>query len=100
MSRTKRWKAAAEAARLAMGNLEAAKDAVEAALSELDEIREEYADWRDNLPENLHGTALYDKLEAVADMDLDIQSLLDLSELENAIDEAENADLPLGFGRD
>jgi hypothetical protein len=98
MSRTKRWRAAVEAARLAMGNLEAAKYEVEAALSDLNEIRDEYAEWRDNLPENLHGTTLYERLETVADMDFDVD--LDLSELENAIDGAECADLPLGFGRD
>lgn len=78
MSRPKKW-------------IDAASRAV-AALEELEAIRAEYEEWRDNLPENLQGGALADKLNEVAD--LDIQSALDTAQ------EAEGADLPLGFGRD
>lgn len=77
-SRTARWS-------------DAASRAVEA-LSELQELKTEFEDWRDNLPENLQQSALGEKLEAVCDIDLD-------SAME-AAEEAEGADLPLGFGRD
>lgn len=70
---------------------EAASAAV-AALETLSEIQAEYQEWRDNLPENLQDSALGEKLQAVCDLDLD--SALD------AANEADGADLPLGFGRD
>jgi hypothetical protein len=56
----------------------------EDALNELRELQEEYQAWFDALPENLYGTALYEKLEEVCDLDLDE---LDI-------------ELPRGFGRD
>lgn len=77
-SRSQRWSDAASAA--------------VAALEELEEMRAEFEEWRDNLPENLSGSALADKLDTVKD--LDIQGALDTAS------EAEGADLPLGFGRD
>jgi histone H3/H4 len=63
-----------------------------AALEELQAIQEEYQDWLDNLTENLSGSALSDKLQTVCD--LDIAGALD------TVQEADSADLPLGFGRD
>lgn len=78
MSRTKRWQAACTAAL--------------SALEELESIREEYENWLDNLPENLQSSALYEKLASVAG--IDIQSAI------GTVQEAESADLPLGFGRD
>jgi hypothetical protein len=62
------------------------------ALEELQELRGEYQDWRQNLPENLQGSALAEKLDAIEGLDL--QSAIEV------IQEAECADLPLGFGRD
>lgn len=88
-SRTKRWQDAAQAASDALSTL---RDAME----ELKGIQEEYSDWRDNLPENLQGSALAEKLNVVADLDLEGG----LDDLENVIGEAEGADLPMGFGRD
>ncbi len=70
---------------------EAATRAV-AALEELRELQEEYEAWRDNLPENLSGSALAEKLETLCD--LDIEGALDIAQ------EAESADLPLGWGKD
>ena len=77
-SRTKRWQDAASAA--------------VAALSDLQEIQQEYQEWLDNLPENLANSALGEKLETTTQIDID--SALDTAQ------EAESADLPLGFGRD
>jgi hypothetical protein len=70
-------------------------DAAGAALSALEElqsIQQEFSEWRDNLPENLQSSALGDKLDTVCDLDID-------SALET-VQDAESADLPMGFGRD
>lgn len=64
----------------------------EAALEELEALRQEYEDWKDNLPEGLDQSALADKLEAVVEIDFDYAIEI--------VGEAEAADLPLGFGRD
>jgi hypothetical protein len=61
-------------------------------LLELQEIRDEYQDWLDNLPENLQSSAVADKLLAIVEPDID--SAVD------TVQEAQSADLPLGFGRD
>lgn len=78
LSRSARWAAAASAASTALG--------------ELLDVQQEYQDWLDNLPENLQSSALGEKLQAVCD--LDVQGAVDV------IDDAEGADLPMGFGRD
>lgn len=70
----------------------AAKEMLEEGLEELKELQSEYQDWEDNLPDNLQGSALADKLQGITALDFEI----DLS----AIEEAEGIDLPLGFGRD
>lgn len=77
-SRVGRWQAACRDA----------KDALE----ELMAIQEEFADWQSNLPENFADSPLAEKLQAMVD--------LDLSEALAAVEEADCADLPLGFGRD
>lgn len=77
-SRTARWSRNAAAA-------------VEA-LTELQELQQEYQDWLDNLPENLQGGTLAEKLETVTE--LAVEEALEIA------NEAEGIDLPLGFGRD
>jgi hypothetical protein len=69
-------------------HLARARESIEA----LQVRQESYADWRDNLPETLQDTATAEKLDAVADIDFD-------AALE-VIEEAEQLDLPQGFGRD
>ena len=69
----------------------AASAAVDA-IAELQEIQQEYLDWQENLPENLESSPVSDKLTRIVDIDLD--GALD------TINEADGADLPLGFGRD
>lgn len=88
-SRGARWSEAAAKARSAFDGL---KEAVEA----LDEIRQEYEEWRDNLPENLANSALGEKLNTIADMDLSSAT----DDLEGLLDDVEGAEMPLGFGRD
>lgn len=77
-SRPKRWANA----------IQDAQDAI----SRLIELQEEYQEWRDNLHENLESSALAEKLDSVCD--------LDLEGAKDTLDEAENIDLPRGFGRD
>lgn len=77
-SRSARWSRAASAA--------------VAALDDLKSIQGEFEDWKSNLPENLESSALGEKLESITSIDLD--SAVD------AANEAEGAELPLGFGRD
>lgn len=88
MSRPKRWFKAVLAARQALSEVESAFD-------DLREIQEQYQEWRDNLPENLEMSPVAEKLDAVVDLDLEMPT-----EIEETLDEAENAELPLGFGRD
>jgi hypothetical protein len=77
-SRPKRWSDACERAR--------------DSLEELRDPQDEYRQWRETLPENFEGSALAEKLD-----------LIDGIDIEGAIatlEEADAADLPLGFGRD
>jgi len=62
-------------------------------LQELQDVKEEFEDWQSNLPENLESSPLGEKLEEVVG-----SSFCD--EIESACDDAENIDLPKGFGRD
>jgi hypothetical protein len=80
-----------------------AADDLASSLSELNDIRSEYEDWRDNLPENLADSALGEKLNTVVDLDIESAAndpLDNWQDVETILDEAEGADLPLGFGRD
>jgi hypothetical protein len=77
-SRADRW---SDAAQIAVG-----------ALEELEEIRQEIEQWYDNLPENLQGSALGEKLETIKDMDVD--------GAKDTAQEALDAYFPRGWGRD
>ena len=63
-----------------------------AALEELQDIQSEYQDWDEGLPDNLRESAVAEKLASVTE--IDIESAIE------TVSEAEDADLPLGFGRD
>jgi uncharacterized protein YhaN len=102
-SRTTRWMEAVAACRQQMDTIQGAADDLVQALNDLHEVQAEYEDWQGNLPENLAQSALGEKLDAV--MDIDIESVMNeplenWGDLERAVDEAEGADLPIGFGRD
>jgi hypothetical protein len=90
LTRAQRWADAANKAQLAKSDLDEA-------LSVLVELHQEFEDWRDNLPENLQSSPLGEKLDAVCDLDIDRDGIMDLLDV---LDEAESLDLPLGFGRD
>jgi hypothetical protein len=78
LSRPKRW--AQEAT--------AAVSAIEA----LVELQQEYQEWYDNLPENLQNSPVGEKLQAICDLDLEGAF--------STLQEADGADLPMGFGKD
>ena len=70
---------------------DAASNAI-TALEEMQEMQFEYQDWLDNLPDNLRESEVAEKLEIITEIDFD-------SAIET-VGEANDADLPLGFGRD
>lgn len=72
---------------------------VRAGLEELQGLQEEYREWHDNLPENLQGSALGEKLETVTEIGIE-DALSSVDEIESAVGDAEGADLPRGFGKD
>jgi hypothetical protein len=90
LSRAQRWADAVNEAQLAKSDLDDA-------LMVLVELHQEFEDWRDNLPENFQSSPLGEKLDAVCDLDIDRDQIMDLLDV---LDEAEGVDLPLGFGRD
>jgi hypothetical protein len=61
-------------------------------IEDLQGIQEHLQDWLENLSENFHDTTLTEKLTAVCELEFD--------DALQAVEEAEEADLPLGFGRD
>ena len=48
-------------------------------------LQQEYCDWLENLPENLEGSRLADKLQAITEL---------------GFEELQAVDLPRGYGRD
>ncbi len=103
LSRPKRWAAAVEKATKALSDLETHLASVEEAGAELEEVRQEYENWKDNLPENLQSGNLADKLEEVVSLDFntEIEGLRSsFDSAQEVISTAEGIDLPQGFGRD
>jgi hypothetical protein len=99
-SRPARWQAACAKGREAIGKIEDLKAELAEAFTELNELKSEYEDWQSNLPENLAQSALGEKLDAVVGLDLDWAEDGEISDAESLLDEAENLDLPRGFGKD
>ena len=102
-SRTTRWMDAAGNAAAALSEIEEALGKFTEACSELRGVQEEYEEWKDNLPENLASSALGEKLQAIVDLGIEdlgdnLQSAID--DARSVIDEAEGAEMPMGFGRD
>lgn len=105
-SRTQRWSDAAAAAREAVDNardletqLNDAKQFASDALEMLRDVQSEYQEWYDNMPEGLQSSPTGEKLSAVCDIDLNPDED-DLDAIDDAVGEAEGAELPMGWGRD
>lgn len=97
-SRTARWEAAAADLRTAMEAVDEAVAQANDAASALRDVQEEYQDWLDNLPDSLRDSPVGEKLQAVVDIDGEVDD--DLEGLRRLADEADGADLPLGWGKD
>ena len=89
MSRPKRWASALEKAGEGLSMLQQG-------FSELQDLRNEYEEWQDNLPENLQQSPVAEKLEAIVEIDFESE----IGVIEETINQAESCELPLGFGRD
>lgn len=98
-SRPERWNAACAEARDALERTQAAAGDLNTAMDDLRGVRDEYQEWKDNMPEGLSSSPLGEKLDAVTGIDMP-EDEVDLSAWESALDEAEGADLPRGFGKD
>jgi hypothetical protein len=100
-SRQDRWNTACQEARDALDSWRDSVDQVNNAFETLREIQSEFSDWKDNLDGKFEGSALSEKLENITSIDLDADAEQEsLGDLESKLDEAEGAELPLGFGRD
>lgn len=97
-SRPARWAEAVANAKAAASKLEGAKAGLVEAFGPLEDLRNEYEEWRDTVPENLQGSPLYEKLEAI--VELDFSEDTDVDAMLEAVEGAEQVELPLGFGRD
>jgi hypothetical protein len=97
LSRPKQWAEAVATAQTQLGIVQDAMAALRTTMETLEDLRAQYEETRDNVPENLQSSPYYEKLDAIASLDFTCE---DLDEIENAIGEAESAELPLGFGRD
>lgn len=89
-SRRERWQSACNTAIVARMDLDEA-------IQTLSDLRDEFVTWRDNLPENFASSALGEKLDAVCDLEIDRDAVLDPLDF---LDAADGMDLPLGYGRD
>jgi ATP-dependent protease HslVU (ClpYQ) peptidase subunit len=97
-SKAARWADAAADARQAFETLEEAWELLQDKLAALRDVKDEYQEWYDNMPESLQDSPTGEKLAELEYIELEPD--LDMSEIIEAIEAAENADLPLGFGRD
>lgn len=102
-SRPARWARAVERATAALDAMEAAREELVSATAELGDLQSEYGEWLDSLSDNLAGSTVAAKLEAI--IDLDTNALSDgledqINDARYALDDFSNADLPRGFGRD
>lgn len=99
-SRPARWDRAVAAAQTALEVMQSAKEDFDAAIDELEELRSEYEEWKENLPENLANSALGEKLEAISGLDVENAKEGSIDDMENALGELESPDFPMGFGKD
>lgn len=102
-SRSQRWTDAVGAALDIINEMSGHLDALDTAIEELRGVQEEYEEWQGNLPENLASSALGEKLDAVCGLEIEavanaVRDALD--EAQGTLEDADQAELPQGFGRD
>lgn len=89
-----------DAAREIEERLRDQKQTVVDILEQLKEIAEEAGAPYDNMNEGAQASPYGQKCEAIQQLDLEASQDDELDELEAKVDEAEGAEIPLGFGRD
>jgi DNA repair ATPase RecN len=100
-SRPARWAKAISDAKEALAGIREHLSALQEAKGALEDLKSEYEEWQGNLPENAQNGPTAEKLQAVVDLDLDDLDLEDaLDSADTVAEEAENLELPQGFGRD
>lgn len=125
-SRSDRWMNAVSAAQNAAEDIveaassldydatQTAVEELEAAMTALSDVRQEYQEWYDNMPESLQAGATGEKLAEVTNLDVDepcvsMESVQDairdaigelLNDVTDLLSDAEGVELPVGFGRD
>jgi hypothetical protein len=77
-----------------------AQEGLIVALSELEDIKAEYQDWYDNMPDSTRDGPTGEKLSEIIEFDFDLDDSASIEDFEEVVSNAEDADLPLGFGRD
>jgi hypothetical protein len=100
LSRPQRWAQAASNARAALDGLRDAQEGLIVALSELEDIKAEYQDWYDNMPDSTRDGPTGEKLSEIIELDFELDDSASIEDFEEVVSNAEDADLPLGFGRD
>lgn len=98
-TRAERWELAVAGVARALEAARPVVKALEDALDDLRAVRDEYEEWRDALPDNQQSSHTAELLNAI--VDLDVPSVEDaLEEVNDLVANAEDLDLPLGYGRD
>lgn len=99
-TRQQRWDVAVQNAREKHEAAQTALAALVESLEPLEELRSEYENWRDSLPENASGGSTAELLDAVCELSFDLSESDSLDDFNEAIDMAEGVTLPRGYGRD
>ena len=68
-SRPARWARLVSEAQDELADVKAAWETLDSSLCNLRALQEEYQEWSENLPENLQGSPVAEKLDAIMDMD-------------------------------
>lgn len=97
-SRPQQWNAACADARKALEEMQSYYEDFQDAMNSLQELQSEYQEWYDNMPEGLQDGPTGEKLTTITEFDFEVE--VDLDQANEIVEEAENAELPVGFGRD
>lgn len=76
------------------------RGAISDEINYLEELRGEYEEWYDGMPESLQQVGTGEKLQEIVGMNIQWETDDSLEDATEVLDNCEGADLPLGFGRD
>ena len=86
------WKDAVKEAQIKLANVRNAADELEAALEAIRDVQEEYEEWKDELSDRQANSALGEKLEAICELDFNLE--VDVDDIESVLEDAEGVELP------